>query len=361
MNKKQWLFHFASLLPLLLGTPAHAALEGDLDGVSCNSITGWAWDNTQPTAPIKIDIYDVTTTKTALLATLMAQQFQANLLNAGKGDGKHGFTYVLPARIRTAVKHQFSVRYHGTITELAHSPKTTLSACYGKLNDTGNLTCSDISINGLGCPVPRYKGQDGDYGRDALARANKLAKTGKGKGGFDFTKIANDGLVLSANASLGTRANDWACTRDNVTGLLWEVKTTDGGLRDSSNTYSWYNPDDKTNGGFAGYKNGGICKGGVSCNTQAYANAANALKLCGKSGWRIPSKAELDSIVDAGSYSPAIDGTYFPNTVYGAYWSSSPVAGFINNSAWRVNFQYGYDYWNFKIVDNYVRLVHSGQ
>lgn len=71
---------------------------------------------------------------------------------------------------------------------------------------------------------------------------------------FSYTKIANDGSELSKTVKLGTGAKDWACTKDNNTGLIWEVKTNDGGLRDKDWKYTWYNPDSKTNGGFEGYK-----------------------------------------------------------------------------------------------------------
>ncbi len=47
-----------------------------------------------------------------------------------------------------------------------------------------------------------------------------------------YTKIANDGSELSADAILGTNPKNWACTKDNKTGLTWEVKTDDDGLRD---------------------------------------------------------------------------------------------------------------------------------
>jgi hypothetical protein len=47
-----------------------------------------------------------------------------------------------------------------------------------------------------------------------------------------YTKIANDGSELPDSATLGTNPTDWACTKDNKTGLIWEVKTDDGGLRD---------------------------------------------------------------------------------------------------------------------------------
>ena len=55
-------------------------------------------------------------------------------------------------------------------------------------------------------------------GRDASAIAS--TKTGVGGAGFDFTKIANNGDELLPNAALGKGLKDWACTRDNVTGLI---------------------------------------------------------------------------------------------------------------------------------------------
>ena len=47
-----------------------------------------------------------------------------------------------------------------------------------------------------------------------------------------YTKIANDGSALPETAVLGSNPKDWACTKDNKTGLTWEIKTTDKGLRD---------------------------------------------------------------------------------------------------------------------------------
>ncbi|MEE4379693.1 MAG: hypothetical protein V2J55_19570 [Candidatus Competibacteraceae bacterium] len=76
-----------------------------------------------------------------------------------------------------------------------------------QLNDTG-VTRND----GLGA--------DHQYGRDPAAAAGVLPKTGSGSKGFDFTKIANDGTELPDSAALGTNPGDWACTRDNVTGLI---------------------------------------------------------------------------------------------------------------------------------------------
>ncbi|SYZ81279.1 putative lipoprotein [Vibrio paracholerae] len=101
--------------------------------------------------------------------------------------------------------------------------------------------------------------------------------------------------------------------RDNVTGLIWEVKQPvgSGGLRDASHTYTWYNPDNSSNGGDAGTQNGGTCQGSA-CDTQAFVNAVNSQGLCGASDWRLPSVNELFSIVHNGRIEPAIDQAYFP-------------------------------------------------
>jgi len=362
MTNKQRFFNLASLLLSLTTTPVYATLDGALETANCDVIKGWAWDDDKPATRIKLDIYDVGVTKTTFLATVTAQLFRKDLLAAGKGDGQYSFAYVLPASIRTGTAHRFSVRFQEANTELAHSPQTTAMVCYAMLNDTGIQICNNALTGGLACPATGYAGQDGDYGRDAKARDGQLAKTGAGEAGFDFTKIANDGSKLPASARLGAGVKDWACTLDNVTGLLWEMKTADRGLRDRGNTYSWYEPNNNSNGGFAGYQNGGACRGNIACDTHAYANAVNALKLCGKSGWRVPKRSELTSIMNYGFTDgyPAVDRAYFPNTGEDhLFWSSSPTAD-NSKSAWSVDADDGGHYFSDEANSGSVMLVRSG-
>ena len=89
---------------------------------------------------------------------------------------------------------------------------------------------------------------------------HRICVIGGGAAGFDYTKIANNGTTLGAGAILGTAATDWACTKDNITGLTWEVKTgynTD--LRYSGHRYSWFSSDGATNGGVAGSMGANTC------------------------------------------------------------------------------------------------------
>ena len=211
----------------------------------------------------------------------------------------------------------------------------------GNLNDTG-ITDSDVD------------GDDANYGRDALAATGQLAKVGGGNAGFDFTKLDENGDELDASAT------EWSCVLDNVTGLIWEVKTDDGGLQDKDNTYTWYNPDDSTNGGDAGAEDGGSCPDTGNCDTQKYVVSVNRQGLCGASDWQMPNKGQLRSIVDYGNYSPAIDENYFPNTVSNWYWSSSPYAS-VNSRAWRIDFNYFGDNYYVKYYNGHVRLVRAEQ
>ncbi|MFS8086424.1 MAG: DUF1566 domain-containing protein [Acidobacteriota bacterium] len=205
--------------------------------------------------------------------------------------------------------------------------------------------------------------QDASQGRDAAAVAGTLVKVGGGAKGFDFTKIANNGSVLPANAALGTGASAWGCTYDNVTGLLWEVKVNDPiHLRHMNHTYTWYNSNSAINGGAPGLPSGGTCQTAGRCDTEKYAADVSAAGMCGHSDWRMPTSKELESLLDQGvAYlGTTIETTYFPNTVASDFWSGSPTAD-ISSGAWGVYFYGGYTYSTDKSDAFSVRLVRAGQ
>jgi hypothetical protein len=240
------------------------------------------------------------------------------------------------------------------------------------LNDTGQTACQNDT--GVVSPEPStHPRQDCTRGRDAAAAAGVLPKTGAGSAGFDYTKIAADGSDLPVSAT------SWSCVRDNLTGLIWELKTNGAmpDLRDRRWTYCWYDDiHNDNNGGIAGWNcrtPEGQCSvenfGGV-CNTQTYIAAVNAAGLCGHSDWRLPIRLELQGLVHYtfAEPGPTIDSGYFPDYPYTDWtWTSSTDA---QNpyTAWAVSFRSGSVFPQTK-VDNKgaggaafsVRLVRGGQ
>jgi hypothetical protein len=96
----------------------------------------------------------------------------------------------------------------------------------------------------------------------------------------------------------------------------------------------------------------------VPAATYAWAPAqtyCKTLSLAG-TGWRLPTRKELQTIVDYSQSNPAIDPTAFPATPAASFWSSSPVAGSPAN-VWNVNFDYGNTSSNRVTNTNDVRCV----
>ncbi|MBB1125684.1 DUF1566 domain-containing protein [Thiospirillum jenense] len=236
------------------------------------------------------------------------------------------------------IKH---LSYHA-ITALVLFTAVTAAPAHAALNDTGITACSDgtTAFSPL-CPIAEFPRQDGDYGRDAEAIAGTLIKTGGGDAGFDFTKISNSGAELPADAQLGNGPNDWACTRDNVTNLIWEVKTDDGGLRDQDHNYSWY--DSNSTDGNLGTNSGGVCFESGRCDMEKFVYDVNSTELCGFSDWRMPTVKELGGIVHLLRIGPAIDDVYFPNTYstsHAHFWTAARYAA-DPNFFWAVSFYQG--------------------
>lgn len=237
-----------------------------------------------------------------------------------------------------------------TATGLLPDSGITASQCYAAGSDD-LVSCTSPEALALN------PAQDGMTGRDVAS-----PDATDGKLGFSYTKIAADGASLPASAST------WACVKDNITGLMWEVKTADGGLRDVNNEYT--NFDSTTE---AQYYDGPAwvpptqAQIDAATNTVGYVAAVNAAGLCGKKDWRLPTVDELQGLVDYGvdvrTSKPMIDETYFPNTASYAYWTSSPVVGDSNYAwhsgyAWHVSFSDGYVIYGYlRNLPVHVRLV----
>lgn len=180
----------------------------------------------------------------------------------------------------------------------------------GYLNDSGQVTCYSASAAVACTDTAEFSGQDAQTGRDGVA--SRLKKTGQGDAGFDFTKLNEfaDELPNTATA--------FSCVRDNVTGLIWEIKELPQGTipnvstRAAHNQYTW-GFDGQTGSVFGSAQS--TCSSTNNCSLQAYVQAVNAVNYCGGSNWRVPSYTELMGLLDfekapSGLLLPPL---YFPN------------------------------------------------
>jgi fibronectin type 3 domain-containing protein len=201
--------------------------------------------------------------------------------------------------------------------------------------------------------------QDCHYGRDAEIVAGTLNKIGGGVAGFAFTKLGNDGNRIALQnqswSNFGSEAagTQWSCVKDNHTGLIWEVKTDDGGIHDKDNAYRW-------GGKTAVGKNNNNKEGTYYSDWDSLVDGSNNNSLCGKDDWRVPSINELRSILHYGGvnyeFAFAIDMHYFPNT-QDNFWTAFPNAE-TNSLAWKYEFDRGGDNKTEDRSDSYgVRLV----
>ena len=157
-------------------------------------------------------------------------------------------------------------------------------------------------------------------------------------------KASNQGAILDESSQ------DHRCVLDDQSKLVWEVKLDQTGLQNTLNTYTWF--DGKT-----GTQNGDYshnCHWTKLCNTQAYVKAINSLQLCQQTQWRLPTEAELRTLLVYGDNDLLINQSFFNNTQLKSYWSSDQLDGDI---AIDVPFFYGGSKSADKSFDAYVRLV----
>jgi hypothetical protein len=120
----------------------------------------------------------------------------------------------------------------------------------------------------------------------------------------------------------------------------FDVTTTSGVVIDRVTGLHWQQELPSTYGGCSGEYAGTEGQVGSACTWAEAKSYCTSLPLAGQ-GWRLPTKIELESIIDETKVKPAIDGTFFPNTPSERFWTASPLAG-SSGFAWYVDFVYGF-------------------
>ena len=196
------------------------------------------------------------------------------------------------------------------------------------ITDTGQTICYNNSEEII-CP----NRNESFFGQDASYLINPLS----------YAKLDYHGNELPYTAT------EWVMVKDNVTGLIWEVKTEDKSIQDKDNLFTWYN------------SNSGSNIGNVDgASIEDYIDYLNYNHFGSFSDWRIPTLKELEQIVNMNQLFPAIDTRFFPNTVSGFYWSSTTYHP-ANERAFGINFINGNDGNDDKTSAYYIRAVRGGK
>ena len=144
--------------------------------------------------------------------------------------------------------------------------------------------------------------------------------------------------------------------KDVRTGLFWEKKSDDGSIHDRDNTYSWSTGNNSFNGTAA---------------TVFLATLNTAPCFGGFCDWRLPTRFELETILDLGNVNPAVPAVFNASCTAGCtvttcsctrssyYWSSSTNRS-NPDAAWYVDFDGGNAFNGGKTYGRYVRAVRGG-
>lgn len=93
--------------------------EGFHEATDCDSIKGWSWNVRHPNESIRIALYDGDT----LIATVSANLFRKDLLDAGKGNGAHAFAFSIPPVLKDGRPHEIRAKIADTEIWLTGTPK----------------------------------------------------------------------------------------------------------------------------------------------------------------------------------------------------------------------------------------------
>ena len=248
--------------------------------------------------------------------------------------------------------------------EVSSTPREKL------LNDTGMIWGGNAlgTNNYSGCTSDIAAAQDCHQGRDAQAAAGSLVKKGDGRAGFDFTRLNKDGTEYSGSGDYDQAP--WSCVRDNVTGLVWEVKTKSGtadsvadiqagkslNIHHKDNLYRW--------GGITAIgRNHKGRKGDYYDDWNTLVNGSNQENFCGFNDWRVPKHSEFVSLIDHSLIRPSVDTDYFPrsNVVLHWHWMATPLVSDFNKMVRKISLTYGSSYADPRESENRVWLVRGGQ
>ncbi|RRB04566.1 putative Ig domain-containing protein [Larkinella rosea] len=126
--------------------------QGYLDVVNCNTISGWVYNADSPNTSYTVEFLAATGTNPPIASatsfgTTPANIFRQDLVNAGKGNGVHGYSFTVPNTIKTNQQQTIWGKVQGSAYILLWSPKTV--TCEG----TGNAAPVAPTVSPLSATI----------------------------------------------------------------------------------------------------------------------------------------------------------------------------------------------------------------
>ncbi|RRB02712.1 putative Ig domain-containing protein [Larkinella rosea] len=98
------------------------SFDGFIYGADCSTFRGWTWDRNKPNTAFNVEIMD----GPVIIATILAGDLKQDLVTAGKGNGKHAFSFPIPLSLKDGLQHSLSARVQGSSFILKDSPKALI-------------------------------------------------------------------------------------------------------------------------------------------------------------------------------------------------------------------------------------------
>lgn len=117
MKRAQGTLTFKEALVAILGDDTH---HGYVDQCDSQIVLGWAQNYRFPNKRLSVELV----MDGKLLDTVKADFYRADLMEAGIGDGKHAFYYVIPPALKDGQSHEIKARIAGTSRLLTNGVQT---------------------------------------------------------------------------------------------------------------------------------------------------------------------------------------------------------------------------------------------
>ncbi|RRB10606.1 putative Ig domain-containing protein, partial [Larkinella knui] len=185
--------------------------------LNCTTLSGWAWERAKGNAVVTIEFFQGASIATGqLLGTTAANIFRQDLLNAGKGNGEHGFDFAIPEALKDGQPRQIWARVQGSEFILKDAPKTLTCGSPGTPPPTntapvapavGPLTAT-VNVAFTASALPVFTDAQNDpltYTLTGLpaplsfnATTRVISGTPTASGTFTLTYSASDGQLAQA-------------------------------------------------------------------------------------------------------------------------------------------------------------------